>query len=125
MNKREGTMTPEFKYRKHKFDEGEPLSPWREKIHEVIFEADTFAGKTFDVALIITIFLSVLAVMLDSVQVISVQYGSMLFAAEWAFTILFTIEYILRLISVRKPMLYAKSFYGVVDLLSIDRKSVV
>lgn len=119
MNEREGTMTPEFKYRKHKFDEGEPLSPWREKIHEVIFEADTFAGKTFDVALIITIFLSVFAVMLDSVKVISIQYGSLLFAAEWAFTILFTIEYILRLISVRKPMLYARSFYGVVDLLSI------
>lgn len=112
-------MNSPYKYRRYNFDEGEPLAPWREKVHEVIFEADTVAGKTFDVALIVTIFISVIAVMLDSVDVISVKYGSLLFAAEWAFTILFTIEYILRLISVRKPLLYAKSFYGVVDLLSI------
>lgn len=106
-------------HRKHDFDEGEPLAPWREKIHEVIFEADTFWGKTFDVVLIISIFASVLAVMLDSVESISNEYRWSLWIAEWSFTTLFTIEYILRLISVRKPMLYARSFYGIVDLLSI------
>ncbi|NVK22586.1 MAG: ion transporter [Kangiellaceae bacterium] len=106
-------------YRPHDFDKGEPLVPWREKIHEVIFEAETPAGKAFDVVLIISIFASVIAVMLDSVESIATQYGTVLFIAEWAFTILFTIEYILRLISVRRPLLYARSFYGIVDLLSI------
>lgn len=106
-------------HKKHNFDEGEPLAPWREKIHEVIFEAETRWGKTFDVVLIISIFASVFAVMLDSVDHIAVEYRWPLFIAEWTFTVLFTIEYILRLICVRKPLLYAKSFYGVVDLLSI------
>jgi len=106
-------------HKKHNFDEGEPLAPWREKIHEVIFEADTRWGKTFDVALIISIFASVVAVMLDSVDHIAEDYRWPLFVAEWTFTVLFTIEYILRLICVRKPLLYARSFYGVVDLLSI------
>ncbi len=106
-------------HKKHNFDEGEPLAPWREKIHEVIFEADTGWGKAFDVVLIISIFASVFAVMLDSVESISTQYRWPLLVAEWTFTVLFTIEYILRLICVRKPMLYARSFYGIVDLLSV------
>lgn len=106
-------------HKKHNFDDGEPLSPWREKIHEIIFEADTGWGKSFDVVLIISIFASVVAVMLDSVDVISNQYSTALWVAEWSFTVLFTIEYILRLICVRKPFLYARSFYGIVDLLSI------
>ncbi len=95
------------------------LPSWREKIHEIIFEADTRAGKNFDVVLIVMIFASVAAVMLDSVESISARYRWQLFVAEWAFTIAFTIEYILRLISVRKPLRYARSFYGVVDVLSI------
>jgi voltage-gated potassium channel len=102
-----------------KYSQGEPLSPWREKLHEVIFEADTPTGKAFDAILIIAITLSVIAVMLDSVDSIQLKFGFWLDLAEWSFTILFLIEYILRLISVRKPMLYAGSFLGVVDLISI------
>lgn len=88
-------------------------------LHEIIFEADTAAGKWFDVILIISIILSVLAVMLDSVSSIKAGYGSFLYSVEWFFTILFTIEYILRLISVGRPLRYATSFYGIVDLLAI------
>ncbi|TQV82915.1 ion transporter [Aliikangiella coralliicola] len=102
-----------------KYSQGEPLAPWREKIHEVIFEADTPAGKTFDAVLIAAITLSVIAVMLDSVETIKYEYGHILDILEWGFTFLFLVEYILRLISVRKPLLYATSFLGVVDLLSI------
>ena len=102
-----------------KYSQGEPLSPWREKIHEVIFEADTPTGKAFDAILIFAITLSVIAVMLDSVDSIQFEYGFWLDFAEWSFTILFLVEYMLRLISVRKPMLYATSFLGVVDLVSI------
>ncbi len=92
---------------------------WRDVLYEVIFKSDTPAGKTFDVALIICIVFSVLAVMLDSVSAISVKYGRLLRFAEWFFTILFTIEYVLRLICVRRAMRYATSFFGVVDLLAI------
>ncbi len=95
------------------------LSPWQRKIHEIIFEADTPAGKWFDIILILCIGLSVAAVMMDSVQSLKAKYGDLLFFAEWLFTLLFTIEYILRLISVTKPRLYAFSFYGIVDLLAI------
>ena len=94
-------------------------SPWRSTLHEVIFEADTPAGKWFDVLLILAILTSVLLVMLDSVNVIQKSYGKILLAGEWLFTILFTIEYILRLLSVGRPLAYATSFYGVVDLLAI------
>ncbi|MHC4489992.1 MAG: ion transporter [Planctomycetota bacterium] len=92
---------------------------WREILFEIIFEADTPAGKWFDIALIICISLSVLTVMLDSVSSIRAGFGRFLYAAEWFFTILFTIEYILRLLCVRKPTRYAVSFFGIVDLLAI------
>ena len=92
---------------------------WRDQLHEIIFEADTPAGKLFDVVLICSIILSVTVVMLDSMVRIRAKYGDLLYAAEWFFTILFTIEYILRLISVRRPLKYATSFFGVVDLLAI------
>jgi len=92
---------------------------WRDKLHEVIFEADTPAGRAFDVALMVSIALSVAAVMLDSVASVRAEYGRLLFAAEWFFTILFTIEYILRLVCVGRPLHYATSFFGVVDLLAI------
>jgi voltage-gated potassium channel len=85
----------------------------------VIFEADTFAGKAFDLALILSISLSVLAVVLDSVASFHARWGDELLVAEWAFTILFTIEYVLRIVSVRKPLRYVFSFFGVVDLLAI------
>jgi len=91
----------------------------RDRWHEIIFEADTPAGKLFDVALFLCIVLSVAAVMLESVGPIADRYGPPLRAAEWGFTVLFTIEYALRLYTVRQPMRYATSFYGVVDLLAI------
>lgn len=92
---------------------------WREVLYEVIFKSDTPAGKAFDVALIICIVFSVLVVMLDSVSSISVKYGRLLRGVEWLFTILFTIEYVLRLICVRKARRYAASFFGIVDLMAI------
>ena len=96
-----------------------PLAPWRKRLHEVIFEADTPAGKAFDVALLATIMLSVFAVVLESVAGIRAEYGGVLRIAEWIFTILFTVEYGLRLISLRRPLGYVTSFYGVVDLLAV------
>ena len=77
---------------------------WRQKIYEIVFEAETPAGRIFDITLISLILLSVLAVFLESVRSIRESYGAELHAAEWAFTILFSIEYILRLLSVRRPI---------------------
>ncbi len=88
-------------------------------MHEVIFEADTAAGKAFDVALLVAIFLSILVVMLESVRSINEEHRVSLQAAEWAFTLLFTAEYVLRLLCVRQPWRYARSFFGIVDLLAI------
>lgn len=96
-----------------------PSGGFRGRLHEVIFEADTRAGRAFDVALIGFILLSVLAVMLESLSGVRRRYGTELYAAEWGFTILFTLEYGLRLLSVRRPLRYATSFFGVVDLLAI------
>jgi voltage-gated potassium channel len=91
----------------------------RNKLHEIIFEADTPTGKAFDVSLLIIISASVLVVMLESVESIQNQFGSLFDTLEWIFTIIFTIEYILRLYSVFRPLRYAGSFFGIVDLLSI------
>ena len=91
----------------------------RARLHEIIFEADTPAGKFFDVLLILSIVISVILVMLDSVSSIRLSYGRLLFIGEWFFTLLFTIEYILRLFSVGRPLAYATSFFGIVDLLAI------
>ena len=91
----------------------------RARLHEIIFEADTRAGRAFDLSLIWLIILSVATVMLESVSRVRAQYGDFLYALEWLFTILFTIEYVLRLLSVRRPLRYATSFFGVVDLLAI------
>jgi voltage-gated potassium channel len=99
--------------------ENPPLAPWREKLRVIIFEADTPAGKAFDVGLLMAIILSVLAVMLDSVTTFRGQYGLSLDIAEWIFTLLFTAEYALRLICSPRPLHYARSFFGVVDLLAI------
>ena len=92
---------------------------WRERLHEIIYEADTPAGKLFDLALIVCILLSVLIIMLDSVKKINVNYGSMFYVMEWIFTIIFTIEYILRIVCIKKPKHYILSFFGIIDLLSI------
>ncbi|HEU4565953.1 MAG TPA: ion transporter [Gemmatimonadaceae bacterium] len=94
-------------------------APWRARLHEIVFEADTPEGRLFDVALIIVITLSVATVMLDSVRSINAVYGGALRAAEWAFTAIFTVEYVLRLLAVRRPLRYALSFYGLVDLLAL------
>lgn len=92
---------------------------WRTVLHEVIFEADTPTGKGFDVLLIVFILASVVAVMLDSIGAVRSHYGSLLYGIEWFFTIIFTAEYLLRLMCVGRPLKYAVSFYGVVDLLAI------
>ncbi|MDP8257583.1 MAG: ion transporter [Candidatus Alcyoniella australis] len=96
-----------------------PGSLLRDALYVVIFEADTPAGKAFDAALLVMILLSVLAVMLESVGAIRGEYGPWLLAAEWCFTLLFTIEYLFRLYSTRRPMRYARSFLGVIDLLAV------
>lgn len=95
------------------------LSGWRKKVHEVIFEADTPMGKLFDVVLLAMIILSIIVVMLESVEPIHDEYGNTLGIIEWGLTILFTLEYILRIVSVKKPWKYIFSFYGLVDLISI------
>ena len=95
------------------------MAPWRIRLHDIIFEADTRAGKAFDVALLVAIVLSVAAVMLESVVEIRNRYGDWLLAVEWFFTILFTIEYAFRLATVARPLRYATSFYGLVDVLAI------
>lgn len=94
---------------------------WRCKVvlSKVIFGSDTLPGRLFDLVLILSIALSVLAVMLDSVSEIKQAYGQELYAIEWFFTILFTIEYFLRIFAVRYPLYYVTSFFGVVDLLAI------
>ncbi|MDH5559834.1 MAG: ion transporter [Deltaproteobacteria bacterium] len=91
----------------------------REITRRVIFEADTRLGKLFDMLLIYSIILSIVVVMLDSVEFIKKDWGYHLNIAEWGFTIIFSVEYVLRLICVKKPLMYARSFYGVIDLLSI------
>ncbi|MFT4664239.1 MAG: voltage-gated potassium channel [Polaribacter sp.] len=97
----------------------ENFSPLKEKIHEIIFEADTPAGKIFDVILLIAIVVSVIAVMLESVQDINARYSDFLYVLEWVLTVFFTIEYILRLYCVYRPIKYTTSFFGIIDLLSI------
>ncbi|MCP3903674.1 MAG: ion transporter [Planctomycetes bacterium] len=95
------------------------VAPWRLRLHEIIFEADTPIGAAFDILLLAAIGASVLCVLLESVGAIALRYERALVLAEWVFTILFTIEYVLRLICVRRPLRYARSFYGLVDLLAI------
>ena len=96
-----------------------PRAHWRTILHEVIFEADTPAGKGFYVLLIVSILANVAVVMLDSIGAVRLHYGTLLYTIEWFFTIIFTTEYILRLMCVGRPLKYAVSFYGVVDLMAI------
>lgn len=95
------------------------LKPWQHLLHEVIFEADTRAGKAFDVALLVMIVLSVLVVILESVEGLAVAHAQLLRRLEWGFTILFTIEYVLRIISIGRPKRYILSTFGIIDLLAI------
>ena len=96
----------------------------KHRLHEIIYEADTRGGKLFDVILLITILASILFVMLESVQSIDEKYGSFLDVAEWVITILFSLEYMLRIVTVKKPWKYIFSFYGIIDLLSTIPKYV-
>ncbi|QDU07695.1 ion transporter [Gimesia aquarii] len=92
---------------------------WRERLYEIIFEADTPAGKYFDVVLLIAILTSVFVIMLESVESIDARFKNGFTYAEWFFTVLFTFEYGARILCARRPIRYIFSFYGIVDLLSI------
>lgn len=93
-------------------------TPWRARVYRVVFETDTPAGKLFDALLLVAILASVVAVSLETVRQIPLRYLKLLAAIEWCFTILFTLEYLVRLVCVRRPMRYARSFFGVIDLIS-------
>ena len=99
--------------------ENNNTNSFRQKIHEIIFEADTFYGKLFDVILLVAILLSIIGVMLESVDEIDKKYHELIMAFEWGFTILFTIEYFFRIYAVNRPFKYIFSFMGIVDLLAI------
>ncbi|MBT8378053.1 MAG: ion transporter [Ignavibacteria bacterium] len=92
---------------------------WKLKVYEVIFEAETPSGKWFDVMLLWAIVLSVVVVFLESIADLKIKFGNLFLILEWMFTILFTIEYVLRIVCVNKPFRYILSFYGVIDLLAI------
>ena len=91
---------------------------WKSRLHEIIYEADTKEGKFFDVVLLILIIMSIVVVMLESVKSFQAEHAELLNIAEWIITILFSIEYIIRIISIKKPSEYIFSFYGIIDFLS-------
>ena len=91
---------------------------WKIKLHEIIYEADTPAGKLFDLILMLVIIGSIILVMLESVKSIDNKYHNVLNILEWVITILFSLEYVARIITVNKPIKYIISFYGIIDLLS-------
>jgi len=95
-----------------------PQQGWKSKLHEIIYEADTPIGKRFDIVLFILIITSVILVMLESVKEIDAKYHNILLNLEWVITIFFTIEYIARVISIKKPFKYIFSFYGIIDFIS-------
>lgn len=96
----------------------QPKKSYKHRLHEIIYEADTRSGKVFDVILLMAILASILFVMLESVKSFDEKYHAFLDIAEWVITILFSIEYILRIVSIKKPLKYIFSFYGIIDLLS-------
>jgi len=99
-------------------------STWLQKLHTIIYEADTPLGRLFDIVLMILIILSVLFVMLESVKPIDEKYHELLYIGEWVITIFFSFEYIARIITIKKPLNYIFSFYGIVDLLSTIPKYI-
>lgn len=101
-----------------KYSKPTDKNSWRRKLHEIIYEADTPTGKLFDIILLILILVSVIVVMLESVKYIDLKYHRIFHVIEWLITIFFTIEYIARVVAVKKPKNYIFSFYGVIDLLS-------
>jgi len=98
---------------------GKPAHGWRLRLYAVIFESETRAGRIFDLALIAVILFSVMVVVLDSVQSIHARWGSVFTVLEWGFTTIFTLEYFGRLACLRQPWRYARSFYGVIDMLAL------
>jgi voltage-gated potassium channel len=98
---------------------GKPPSGLRRRMFDVIFEADTPAGRRFDIGLVFAIMLSILVVVLDSVPGLHREYGETLNVVEWTFTLLFSVEYLARLVCVQRPWRYAAGFYGVIDLLAV------
>ena len=96
-----------------------PPGSRRAALHRVVFEADTPAGRAFDITLTLLILLSVIVVSVETVDGLSPRAGRLLLVAEWTFTVVFTLEYILRLAAVQRPMAYARSFFGLVDLLAL------
>ncbi|WP_078030784.1 ion transporter [Massilia sp. KIM] len=98
---------------------GRPARGWRRRMFDVIFGIDTPAGRNFDIGLVVAILLSILVVVLDSVPSIGGRYAGPMAVLEWGFTLLFTVEYLARLACVNRPLRYATSFYGVIDLVSV------
>lgn len=97
---------------------------WKHRLHEIVYEADTKAGRRFDLILLVLIILSVVLVILESVPEIHNEYDALFDALEWIITGLFTLEYITRLIAIKKPLSYVFSFYGIIDLLSTIPKYI-
>lgn len=95
---------------------------WKDQLHEIIYETDTPAGKLFDIIILVIIIASIILVMLESVKSIDLKYHTLLNNLEWIITVLFTIEYIARILTVKKPFKYIFSFYGIIDLLSTAPK---
>jgi voltage-gated potassium channel len=98
---------------------GRPLGGWRLKVYTIIFEADTRAGRLFDLVLVWMILASVAVVVLDSFDTLHARWGTAFEVLEWFFTVLFTMEYIARLACVRRPSRYARSMFGVIDVLAV------
>ncbi|MBI5278685.1 MAG: ion transporter [Burkholderiales bacterium] len=98
---------------------GRPPGGWRRRMYEVIFESETPAGRLFDKVIVTAILVSVAVVIADSVEAWHLRYRVAFDSLEWLFTVLFTVEYIARLVSVERPLRYARSFFGVVDLLAV------
>lgn len=98
---------------------GRPMAGWRLRLYTIIFEADTPAGRAFDLGLIAAVLVSVGVVILDSVASINARYGRVFAVMEVGFTALFTVEYVARLVCVRHPLRYMRSFFGVIDLVSV------
>ena len=91
----------------------------RTRLREIIFGTDTRAGRTFDIVLLVVIVASVINLMLVSVAAIEARFGAVLHALEWLFTVLFSIEYVVRIYAARRRWAYIRSFYGIIDLLSV------
>jgi voltage-gated potassium channel len=100
-------------------DLGVPDAPWRRRLHRIVFEADTTAGRAFDVVVVWLIVTSVAVVVLDSVAFVRARHGTVFNVVEWGFTLLFTLEYLARLAAVKRQLRYVFSFYGVIDLLAL------